>query len=317
MTGRSTTFVAAVLLGGAVARAQTDSHLLLDDWADNKHFEADSAAAVFPRSRIGDGESTRFVRAYSEGRFRLDPSMPLSPSVGYSWTHIGLSSGTRLPGELDDLSLGIGSPLFSQGPWFGGGSFGVGYAGDDAFAADHAWYANATAFVGYQIDTGKTLIFALDYKGNRSLLPDVPIPSVEYDWKVSPKLEVAAGFPTSAVEWRPTPQLTLSAEYDFPLTVVAEAKYQLAPPLAVSLRFVSDDDPFHVDALGDDRRIFYQDNRIELGLIGTPAEGVDLRAGVGYGFDRKFVTGFDDRDTDTVADLQDQAYVRLGVDLKF
>ena len=310
---------ALLLLALAPARcfAQTDSHLLLDDWAAGNHFESSSGTSIFPRASIGDGETSRFQRAASTGRLRFDSTMQLSPSVGYDWTHIGLSTGTRLPSELDDLSFAVGSPLFKQGDWFGGAQVGFGYAGDAAFSADDAWYGKGDAFVGIDLHDGKSLIFQLTYNGNRTLYPDVPLPSAEFDWKVDPTLEFAVGFPVNAISWKPTPKWTLSAEYDFPLTVVASARYQIIDWLAVVTSYKADDDAFHSNLYGEDRRIIYNAQRVELGLTATPAKGCELNASVGYGFERSFQVGFDERTTDTVADLASQGYVRFGFDLNF
>lgn len=309
---------AAIILLPRFSHAQTDAHLLLDPWTDGKRFQSLSDVQIFARSDIGRGESTQFTRSINQTRYRFDPSMPLSPSLGVDWTHIELSSSTRLPNQLDDLSLSIGSPLFGkEGDWFGGAAAGIGYAGDDAFAADDAWYGKANAFVGKELAPGRTILFAVDYDGNRSLLPDVPLPSVVYDWKVDDTLEVALGFPVAGVEWKITPKFKIVAEYDFPETIVASAEYQFLPKVAAQLRYLSDDDSFHSEDLPHDRRIFYEDNRIELGLISTLIEGVKLDTGIGWAWDRKFSVGFDDRDSDSVARLDDQFYLRLGAELEF
>lgn len=310
---------ASILLGVcSIAKAQTDAHLLLDDWTNGKRFQSASDVQIFGRSTIGGGESTQFSRATDQSRFRLDPSMPLSPSLGVDWTHIELSSGTRLPSQLDDLSLAIGSPLFgSEGDWFGGGAIGVGYAGDDAFAGDDAWYGKGNFFIGKQLAPNRTLLFAVDYDGNRSLLPDVPLPSVEYDWKIDDTFEFGLGFPVAGFEWKITPKLKLSAEYDFPETIVATAEYQLLPKVAAQFRYLSDDDAFHANDLPHDRRIFYEDNRIELGLVTTLFEGAKLDTAAGWAWDRKFTEGFDDRDSDSIANLDSQVYLRLGLELAF
>ena len=301
----------------SVAMAQTDGHLILDDWTASKHFESDTSVLSFGHSRTDAGGSTQFLEILSQGRLRLDATMPLSPSVGYDWTHLELSPSATLPGRLDDLSIAIGSPLFSQGAWFGGATIGLGYAGDAAFGGSTAFYAKASAFVGKDLGEGKSLIFMLDYDGNRTFLPDVPLPSIEYDIKFDQTLEIAIGLPTSAITWHPDPKWTLSAEYDFPNTVLAEVDYQVLPTFAVFGKFVSDEVAFHVDSLPGDRRLFYSSERFELGVDWTIQDDVKLNAAVGYATGRRFSTGFDDRSLHHAADLQDQMYLRFGVEFSF
>ena len=51
---------------------------------------------------------------------------------------------------------------------------------------------------------------------------------------------------------------------------------------------------------------------------GTLADrAIDARAGVGYAFDQEFSTGFDIRDTDTVAELSDEAFFFFTVQGRF
>ncbi|MDB5325417.1 MAG: hypothetical protein JWM57_986, partial [Phycisphaerales bacterium] len=57
--------------------------------------------------------------------------------------------------------------------------------------------------------------------------------------------------------------------------------------------------------------------RFELGVDWTLQDDFKLNAAVGYATGRSFSTGFDDRSLHHSADLQDQMYLRLGVELSF
>ncbi|MGN6725862.1 MAG: hypothetical protein ACTHLZ_08080 [Tepidisphaeraceae bacterium] len=302
-------------LACAGALAQTDTGLVVDDWDNQGHLESDTGAMLFDQSGSRPNLLSRF---YSQGRFRFDPSMPLSPSIGYDWTHFSLSSGLApLPRRLDDLSFAVGSPLFAQGSWFGGATLGFGYAGDESWGSSHGYYGKASAFIGDDLGQGRTLLFTLGYDGNRTFLPDVPLPSVEYDMKFDDRLELAIGLPTSAVIWRPDDRWTFTASYDFPTTLLAEADFKLVPTLTLQTRYVSDEFAFHTSTLPADRRLFYSSDRVELGAEWKIQPDLNLSTTLGYAFGQQFSQGFDDRSLSNRMNLQDRWYVGVAVDFSF
>jgi hypothetical protein len=297
------------------AIAQTDSHLILDDWDSGYHIEASADALLFGRSRLQGGGTTSFSEWLSQGRVRLDPTMPLSPSVGYDWTHFGLSDNPVLPRRLDDLSFAAGSPLFSQENWFGGATVGFGYAGDEAFGRSNAYYGKASFFVGDDLGDGQTLLFMVAYDGNRTFFPDLPLPSVEYDNKFDRTLEFVLGLPQTAIIWNPSDQWLLTLSYDFPNTLFAEVDYNITSNVVIQARYASDENAFHVSGLPDDRRLFYNGDRVEAGIEWAIDDHLKLSATAGYAFSRQFSQGFDDRDLSNQIAIEDQFYLGLSAEL--
>ena len=74
---------------------------------------------------------------------------------------------------------------------------------------------------------------------------------------------------------------------------------------------------FHVNTIEGNDRLMAFESRVELGLKGTINDTVSFVIAGGYAFDRKFETGWDSRDTDEIADVSDEPYVRVGIEARF
>ena len=61
----------------------------------------------------------------------------------------------------------------------------------------------------------------------------------------------------------------------------------------------------------------FQQRRAEVGLRWEPRKDFLFSVAGGYAFGQEFSTGFDARDTDLVADVSDEPYLRFGVDIRF
>jgi len=127
----------------------------------------------------------------------------------------------------------------------------------------------------------------------------------------------AIGFPVNSFTWQPTPRLTITASYIIPVTVDGRIRYELTDAVAVFGAFNNRFDAFRVDGQPDHHRTFLDQSLIEGGVAWSPNTQISLIAAVGYRLDGKFETGFDVRDTTTIADLSDEVFGRVEAVIVF
>ena len=337
-------FVTLLLVALApAARAQTDSALLLKTLPDDLRLELNSSALFPDQGYVRYRDTDARVQFFeTDGRLRpLFRDFRAKPRFGYNLTLLNVQTNDpRLPNALlTDTSLGFGIGIFQGGEGDGllkdviaGLTVGVGYAGVGAFDDNDAWYYQATLVAGRTFPNGDQFGIVLDYDGNRTILPDVPLPGFQYrhttkDPFFGKKLILGGGFPFSSLEWALTDRLTLTAKGTFPFDLTARADYKILKDTGLFVEYANRREAFHWDqfAKGSDR-LFFTERRAEVGIRYTfndklEEAGVDpgltfVLAG-GWVFDQKFERGFDSRDTDTLAKLSDEPYVRVGLELRY
>ena len=310
--------LAAVLLPAWRAVGQTDpGTLLFTPWTQGQAFQNNIDATVENDGHVKEnGLGLRLDTYESQGRWRMEDAHQINPTLGYDvfWLDIN-SRDPRLPRHLMDSSIAFATPIASVGNWFVAASGGVGYAGSAPYAQSDAYYGRFTAFVGRQFDKNTSLIFGLDYNGNRTEFPDVPIPGFAYVTQLHSTLKAEIGFPYTTIWWNPTDALTVEADYSFPSTMTAEVSYKLTGHLGLFANYAFRDQAFHVDGLPADNRLIFKQQRVETGLRYDLNEHVSLLAGVGYAFGTHFEVGFDERGAGTLLKGSDEGYLRLGLQM--
>lgn len=334
---------AALVSGGAAAaRGQTNSGLLLEPLQDEILIEADASGTFLDKGSTGEGSIS--IDYYEvNGRVRpLLRDFRAKPRFGYDLTLIDVSTtDPRLPdAQLVDTSVGFGMGIFQGGEGSGplrdaiaGITLGVGYAGVGAFDDGNAYYGLATLAVGRVFDNGDAFGLVVDYDGNRTFLPDWPLPGFQYQKNLPgplpgrDTLKLNIGFPFTGVIWGPTDRLTVTANYAIPDEFTGRIDYELLQNTGVFAEVAARREAFHWDELDDggDRLLFRQ-RRVEAGVRYTLNDNLD-QAGVepgltavlagGYAFGQEFEVGFDSRDTDGLADPSDEPYVRVGLELRY
>src|SRR5207247_9999835 len=160
----------------------------------------------------------------AQGRWRVQPGNRISPRIGWDATFIDLHTDfAGLPDQLTDQSVAIAMPIAKYGDWIVGASVGIGYAGDAPFGDGDAWYGKGTLSVFKLFNDTDALVFALDYDGNRSILPDVPLPGVAYPRRVARDFFFVIGAPVTSIESRPDERLRVELAYTIPDTAHASA----------------------------------------------------------------------------------------------
>ncbi|HWP41449.1 MAG TPA: hypothetical protein VNL70_11025, partial [Tepidisphaeraceae bacterium] len=219
--------------------AQTGPELLLKPWPRPQQVQAQ---AEFMMLGEGSTEATDdFDLAFYDlsGRVRLLTESRADPRFGFSYTHLNTSGDPRLPGQLVDTSVGLGVGIADWSGWLAGITVGLGYAAAGAFDDANGWYGMADFAIGREFDENSALGFVLNYDGNRTIFPDVPLPGFQYRKKLDNALLLAVGFPFSSIEYRPTAALSLSGTYYIPDDLTVRVDYKLAQQLAVFGEFRS------------------------------------------------------------------------------
>ncbi len=193
-------------------QGQTGPSLLVNPWATGQAVDT-STDAVDPRGRADRrGQYTQINSYHSEGRWRVLPDSDASPRIGYDVLDYNINTNDRsLPNNLWDTSVGFAQPVARLGKYFAVVTGSVGYAGNKPFSDADAYYGTANLLIGRQFSDDKALIFDLNYDGNRTFLPDVPIPAVEYKDRVNEYFTYTIGAPINSVTYTPLRGLQVEA----------------------------------------------------------------------------------------------------------
>ncbi len=210
-------------------------------------------------------------------------------------------SGTPVPDQLWLVETGFMHirPLANGGTL--GGSFIFGSASDRPYAAGRDLTLMTVGFWNTPARNPRDdWSFSLFYSPT-SQLP-YPLPGIAYVWRPTDAFEAKLGIPP-AIEWRPTEDWTLSANY-FPLVNFnAMARRRLTDSLSFLAYYRTDTEIYFLaDRLQDDQRFYVFDQRAAVGLEQALARGFVLEATASYIFDRQLFQGtnFSSNRTDVV-----------------
>ncbi len=314
----------AFLLGFVASQvsAQTNSALLVAPFPKEQVVNAEAGATFLEGGHIAESDNDEDFRLSiygASGRFRLQPGELKSPRIGFDFTYLDIdSSFDGLPERLADQSVAVGVPVGQVGDWIFGASAGGGYAGDGGFGDGDAWYGLASIAAFRQFDERSALVIFLDYDGNRTFLPDVPVPGVAYIRRLGDRLEMTAGLPISSIRWEATENLTIELAYLVPDNARIDVGYKVTKNFQLFGRLRQQTEAFFVDGLVSNHdRILFEQRRAEAGVRFQPRDEFNIDLAVGYAWSGEFSQGFDSRDTDEIADISDEPYVRVGVELRY
>ncbi|MBI1369917.1 MAG: hypothetical protein GC162_14840 [Planctomycetes bacterium] len=313
--------LAAVLFLHTVAFAQSNAALMIKPWTEGQAGSVNAQFVYQGSSHTRDAARNDFSlqRYEATGRFRFNTTDEHSPAVGFNILQYQLDSpDPRLPERLSDQSFAVGFGVGKYEDWEFGLTAGVGFAGDNPYGDSNGFYAKADFIASRKINADESLQLFLNYNGNRTFLPDVPLPGVAFNHRVSDELTYTAGLPFSSIKWQPgAGPWTLRASYAIPFTVDAAVEYAVTDTLSLQASFHNDFNAFHIDRTDDHTRLFFEQRRIEAGLRWTACRNCTLDLAAGYAFSQKFSTGFDSRDLDTLLKVSNAPYARVGIDLWF
>lgn len=320
--------VAVVGSFASFASAQTGADLLLGNFDEGTNAVARGDAYFLNKGGTDTGGAVKLdiYNAFGRAKLDLDSVVPginrTQPRAGFEFTHIHTgSSNPGLADQYTDVSVGLGVGIAKTDRWLAGISFGVGYAAANTFGDANGYYGRADLAVGYTINEKEKIGFVLDYDGNRTFLPDVPLPGFVYSRVLSDEVTIKVGFPYTDLEYKPSEKVTINLRYVIPDGGEADVEYAITPAFRVYGGFSQQNEAFHDNRLADSSdRVLFRQSRVEVGLRGRQETfGKDLSFTVagGYAFSTEFESGWDSRDTDHIADPSDEPYLRVAFEVKF
>tara|TARA_B100000609_G_C17170091_1_gene411139 strand:+ start:140 stop:1108 length:969 start_codon:yes stop_codon:yes gene_type:complete len=315
----ATLAIAGVLGLSSLAAAQTGPSLITRPFEDGSKVEANFTGQWQGKAdsdnAINDDEIQLQIYDAS-GRWLLSDN-DLGLTFGTKVTYLSISQAAILPNSLMDQSFALGMNLGAISDWKVSTVLGVGYNGRTPYGDGNALYGKADLiFTTQPTDTSMWQII-VDYDGNRSFLPDVPLPSIAYTNWDNPNFKWTLGFPYSALTWEPDDkwEVELAAVlYNIDATI----SYEVSDALELFAGYASRTDAFRVD--NDDRstrRVIFSQQTVELGLTYEPCNEFEVTIAGGLAFDQEFEYGYDSRDTDTITDVSDEPYLRVSAMIKF
>lgn len=306
--------------------AQVGPELLLNPFRADTRIDGTVAATYFFDSNtdftdaLSEDIEAQIARYTAMARVRLMPEHRADPRFGVLVSHLTVdTSQDVLPESFTDIQFGVGTGIAEFDGWVAGLVLGFGWAGANEFGDGSAYYGAATLMFGRQLDANTSLGIAIDYNGNRSFMPDVPLPGVVWTRKIPEQdLEVSLGFPFAYGRWRPYHPLLLEVNFTFPDFVGARVSYDLVEGVGLFGSLARRTDAWHSDGLENDiDRIFFEQTAAEFGARFSVRDNFVLLIAGGYAFGQEFSTGFDSRDTDTILEIDDGPFVRLEGQISF
>jgi len=304
------------------AAAQTGAELLIRPFAEGENLELNTSA-VFQAQGEDDFGGDLGLNVYEVSARAREVRERAIPRIGYDLTYIDIDSevgvfGKLLPERLVDQSVAVGLAMPDIYGFRGGFTVGVGYAGDSPFGDANAWYGKATIAMGKKIDENTDLGVFLDYDGNRSFLPDVPLPGFAYRKRIDKELILVAGVPLSTIEWTPDDTWKFELFWTMIDSFDARVTYKVSERFNVYANLDSRNHAFHIDELeSENERLLFKETRAELGVQWEPVKDTRVIFAGGYAFGQEFSTGWDFRDDDEITELSDEPYVRAGLEMRF
>jgi hypothetical protein len=301
-----------------VARAQTGATMLVKPLMDEKEtWESHGDALFIGNGETSNNENFQMNVVEYQGRLR-EVKEPFIPRIGWDLTYLDINGDDpALQQDLIDVSVGAGLDFGVHGNWQWAAAIGGGYAGNTPFGESDAWYGMATLRVGKRISEKTALAIVIDYDGNRSIYPDIPLPGFALRHQYSPNLAFVLGVPVSSIYWNVNQRTHVNVNWTLIDSFDADVRYELSPKWNVYTALEARSEAFSVDGTSGDDRLLFQQRRVEAGVQWKPWAHTRLVAALGYTIGGEFSIGFDQRDSDLVADLSDEPYVRIGFERRF
>ena len=281
--------------------------------------------AIVSRAAVGASESlflfgaagttaphNTIVDSSIEYQTDLDESLSLQVKSRLEW--VFFASDDNVPPRAMDVQVKgtLGWKLTDR--WDAAVAAGAGYASTNPFVDNDACYGVGQVKARYAFDDRRSLTMSLSYNGNRVILPDVPIPMIVYEERLSESFSYTIGAPRSGLIWRPTDRLVLNVALSAPFRMEALAEYELMEKqLFLFTRFDTRSNAYHRSGDDPDRRLFFTQRTLGVGVRWVPASNVSLQLTGGWALHQRLERGFDMCKTDTVETFPDGPFVGLSV----
>jgi hypothetical protein len=308
--------VAMVVASPLAAQVQLD--LLIEPWSDRPRIAEtnDEPVYILEGEDSISGQNIQIFDWDSYGRIKFDKN-EREPGLwlGYRLRTIEINSDIDdFPTGLTDLALAAAVPLSDEdSEWSIGMIGGAGIATNNHFGDSDAIYGIGVLDFQKHLDDDRHLHLGIDYHGNRALWPDIPLPYAMFSHQVSPDLSYRAGLPHSGLAWNASETISFEFDYTFPINLSGLANWKLTDEFSLFADYHHTIDGFWRDDEPDTQRLFYEYDRVGVGVHWTRGRWIDLSLGVGYAFSQEFSRGFDMRDLDEVASPSDELVISLAI----
>ncbi|MHC4818283.1 MAG: hypothetical protein ACYTF8_09535 [Planctomycetota bacterium] len=303
----------------APARADTRSGLMLRPMPEGKNAQLKLEINRYLESKTDAGFDYDMQLFATRGRVRLLPKQERrSPLLGWDVLYIDTDTADpRVPGSLTEASVAVGFGFPVGGDWILGVTAGVGFAGDKPFHG-RGWYGLGSLTTTKRIGERDILQFGVDFDGNRPIFPDTPLPLVVWTRIWSPKVRTSIGFPFLGITWEPARWFTFEFRGIPGIFQTGSLNFHVHENWDIFLRYRGANFRFFIDSFpNDNRRLFYTEQRAELGITATIAEQWEITLAAGWAFEREYSTAWDVRDTQTLVALDKAPFFGLTVTVTF
>jgi hypothetical protein len=299
------------------ARAETRAGLMLRPMKENAELKFE--VNRYLDSKTDQGFDYGMSAFLTKGRVRLAPKLERrSPLLGWDVLYIDTDTlDPRIPNSLTESSISVGFGFPVGGDWILSITAGAGFAGDKPFTG-RGWYGLGSVSTTRRIGDKDILQFGIDFDGNRPIFPDAPLPVILWTRIWSPKVTTSIGFPFLGISWKPANWFTFDFRGIPGIFQTGSLNFHVHEKWDIFLRYRGANFRFFIDDFSNDnRRLFYTEQRAELGVTAKPIEHLEITLVVGWAFEREFSTGFDVRDTEPLAGLDKTPFFGLTVSYHF
>ncbi|QDU72666.1 hypothetical protein [Mucisphaera calidilacus] len=320
-----------ILLAAGLSHARAESSLtgVMLPFRGPTNYEIEALGLVVPDAETKNGDLDTDLRVFDLGfraRFGDNPDTVPTMRIGLHTFAID-SIDPALPESAGDLFFSGGINHVLNETFTLSWGLGIGYAGelrdsdgDWSFdGGDQGIYGSAGIGLTQKIDEFSSITYLIDWDGNRSIFPDIPLPGIAYTKRLQTETPFmfTVGFPFATVRWTPVDKLNLDATFFYPESFRARIGYRVIEPLEFYGELLARNKAYAIGSLPKDRRLFFRQDLLEAGLKWRFLRGLELTVAGGWAFGQQFTTGYDVRDDTTVRKLSDAPYARLGFGMKF
>jgi len=301
-------------------RAQVGPALLQMTWEKDQYFDTVDSG-LFEAAAHTDGPGDPDVRISSYhflGGYRLEPGNVGSTRIGFDVQDYDIvGHNPELPRNLLDSQIGFIQPILNINKWFVvvGGS--LGFDGNKPFTGSNSVYATGDVIAGRQFNKDQWLFVGIDYNGNRTFLPDCPIPGFAYANRLNDYCTYVLGLPYSQVTFYPIEGFQFEAGFQLVETFDANLGYQFNKHVAVFGQYTDKYNPFHVQDTSPDSRLFFESHQLEVGLRFNGPRSIRLSVSGGWAFGQEFSTGFDSRNNTPLVHVADAPFAKVKLEIAF
>ncbi len=306
----------------STARAQTGPALLQKTWDPDQWFDSSTDALFEAGAHTDSGPNAdpdiRISEYESQGGVQVIPNNVASTRIGYSVLDYDVvSHNPILPRNLLDARVGFVQPILKVNEWFVAIDGAVGSAGNKPFSDSEAIYGTGDIIVGRQFHKTGYLFVGIDYNGNRTFLPDTPIPGFAYADTYNDYCTYVIGLPYTSITFNPLKGLQVEGGFTLVDTLEANIGYQFTKSWAVFGQYSDLLSPFHIDDTSPDRRMFFQTRQVEVGMRWNQSKRIRFSVSGGWAFDQEFSTGWDSRNLTPVQHVSDGPFARFRLEMGF